>query len=211
MLEIDMQTPAGSDAGHERLSALVDGELDHDDADRACDSWRDDAAARRTWHTYQLIGDVLRSDDLASDAMHDASFLTALRERLAAEPVVLAPMALPRAAEAVRAEPARPRFGWRMPAALAAGFVMVIGVTGLVRTDGNPVAGAPMLAAAPRDGVLPVVAPTADPARPDTGNRVIRDARLDRYLAAHRQFAGTSMLGASSVFVRSAAADGARR
>lgn len=204
-----MHTPSGSDAAHERLSALVDGELDRNDADRACDSWRDDAAARGSWHTYQLIGDVLRSDDLASDASHDASFLTTLRERLAAEPVVLAPMALPRVDEARGAEPSRPRFGWKMPAALAAGFVMVLGVTGLVRTDGNP--GASLFAEASRGGVLPVGAPASDSTRPGNGSAVIRDARLDRYLAAHRQFAGSSMLGASSVFVRSAAADGARR
>jgi sigma-E factor negative regulatory protein RseA len=33
---------------------------------------------------------------------------------------------------------------------------------------------------------------------------VIRDARLDRYLAAHKQFSGSSALGLPSAFLRSA-------
>ncbi|NUZ06968.1 sigma-E factor negative regulatory protein [Piscinibacter koreensis] len=199
-----MQTPAGSDAAMERLSALVDGELDLIGADQACSSWRDDASARSTWHAYQLIGDVLRSDDLASDGDHDASFLAAFRERLAAEPVVLAPAALPdRVQHADDAERVGSRTTWKMPVALAAGFVMVIGVTGLVRTND-----APSTTAA---GPMPVVAPSMPAPATVASNGVIRDPTLDRYLAAHRQFGGTSMLGASSVFVRSAAADGPRR
>ena len=34
----------------------------------------------------------------------------------------------------------------------------------------------------------------------------IRDARLDRYLAAHKQFAGSSALGVPSGFLRNATA-----
>jgi sigma-E factor negative regulatory protein RseA len=34
--------------------------------------------------------------------------------------------------------------------------------------------------------------------------KVIRDARLDRYLAAHKQFSGSSALGLPSAFLRSA-------
>jgi sigma-E factor negative regulatory protein RseA len=41
--------------------------------------------------------------------------------------------------------------------------------------------------------------------------QLIRDARLDRYLAAHQQFAGSSVLGVPSVFVRNATADAADR
>jgi len=41
--------------------------------------------------------------------------------------------------------------------------------------------------------------------------KLIRDARLDRYLAAHKQFAGTSALGVPSGFLRSATVDTAER
>ena len=60
--------PIDDSAAREQLSALVDGELDPAAAVRACAGWRDDAGCRATWHAYHLIGDVLRSDDLASDA-----------------------------------------------------------------------------------------------------------------------------------------------
>ena len=41
--------------------------------------------------------------------------------------------------------------------------------------------------------------------------RLIRDARLERYLAAHKQFAGSSVLGVPSGFLRNAAADAPNR
>ena len=37
--------------------------------------------------------------------------------------------------------------------------------------------------------------------------RLVRDPRLDRYLAAHKQFAGTSALGVPSVFLRGETVD----
>lgn len=74
---------SGVAGGAERLSALVDGEAADDDVKQACAEWRGDAKARQSWHAYQLIGDVLRSDDLASAAGRDEAFLRRLRARLA--------------------------------------------------------------------------------------------------------------------------------
>ena len=39
--------------------------------------------------------------------------------------------------------------------------------------------------------------------------QLIRDAKLDRYLAAHKQFSGSSVLGVPSNFLRDAAASDA--
>lgn len=61
-----------------------------------------------------------------------------------------------------------------------------------------------MLAAVPS---LPASASVAEPTVLADDAQVIRDARLDRYLAAHKQFAGSSVLGMSSGFVRAAAAE----
>jgi sigma-E factor negative regulatory protein RseA len=159
------------------LSALIDGEaqaLPH-----ACQQWRDDASARQTWHAYQLIGDVLRSEDLARPAARDAAFLAGLRERLAAEPVALAP-------PAHAPTPARRRVWW-MPATVAAGFVAVAGVlvvlraglpgTGPVRAE---LAAASAPGAAPRGG----------------GNAVLRNPALDDYLRAHQAAGGGVALAA---------------
>ena len=61
----------------EDLSALTDGELEPAQVAEACARWRDDSELRGRWHAYQLIGDVLRSEDLAASGTRDAAFLAA--------------------------------------------------------------------------------------------------------------------------------------
>ena len=212
----------------EHLSALADGELNSDEVAAACASWRDSEAVRARWHSYQLIGDVLRSEDFASTASRDASFLAALCSRLAAEPVVLAPEPLatplptwPAVANGGRvggaAAATRDKRGWWMaPSAVAAGFVVIAGMLMLTQapktaesliastTSVVPAKAGVMLAAVPS---LPASGSFAEPIVSPDDAQVIRDARLDRYLAAHKQFAGSSVLGMSSGFVRAAAAE----
>ena len=66
------------------LSAMADGEASADAQRRCLALWANDAQARERWRDYHLIGDVLRSQELARDRAHDAAFLQALRARLAA-------------------------------------------------------------------------------------------------------------------------------
>ena len=213
-------------AARERLSALLDGELDGKAVAQACAQWRDSADSRATWHAYSLIGDVLRSDDLAGDAARDAGFLTALRTRLASEPVVLAPQPLEVPAPVVL--PAVPhaaagggtrRWSWLAPTAVAAGFVAVASVLTLTRpgllpehadatnlaraTTPTPPPSAATLAGSP--------APAVDPQTFAASGQLIRDARLDRYLEAHKQFAGSSALGLPSAYLRNATGEVAGR
>lgn len=127
----------------EALSALADGEADVAEVARACASWRDDAKVRARWSDYHLIGDVMRSDELA-DASGSSHFLKSFRERLVQEPVVLAPAGLvARHQSSVvdigvlavpPAEPLRRRV-WAGPMAVAACFVMVVGA--LVTNQGG--------------------------------------------------------------------------
>ncbi len=184
-----MNPPAASPASPEEqgralLSALADGEADA--AQPACALWRDDAQARATWHTYHLIGDVLRSDDLASPPARDAAFLAALRVRLAGEPAVLAP------APAVLVPPRR-RHAWLAPAAVAAGFVAVAGVLVVARVvvpggEGPVVAfGGPSNPSLQRTG-----SGTAATTPLVIEGRLIRDAQLDAYLRAHREALGAA-------------------
>lgn len=124
------------DATREALSALADGEAPSQDVARACAAWRDQPDAKAAWHDYQMIGDVMRSDDLAQASASDA-FLSKFRERLAHEPVILAPVAAAQTAstqqlasagnQAAAVVRTLRRRAWTGPVSVAAGFVMVVG------------------------------------------------------------------------------------
>jgi sigma-E factor negative regulatory protein RseA len=157
------------------LSALADGELDAADCERACAAWAD-PSAQRDWHAYQLIGDVLRSDELASVPLQDMAFLERLRLRLADEPALPAALHLQSAPSAA---PPRRR-AWAVPVALAAGVAALATALMLSRGPESP---APTMAAAPAAAAgLPKLEAGSQ------GGRLIRDVQLDRYLAAHREY-----------------------
>lgn len=204
----------GAAPGAQDLSGLLDGELDEAAVDRACAHWRGSERARADWHAYLLIGDVLRSEDLAATAAQDSAFLAGLRARLAEEPVVLAPAAS-------TPMPAVPRRHWRSSIAVAAGFAAVAGV--LVVTQMSATGpGAPLVASAPAPAAAglatvsamagPALAPplerVVEPADDVLNGQLVRDARLDEYLAAHKKFGGSSAPGGPSGFMRNAAAEG---
>ena len=142
----------------EVLSAMVDGEAHPHEFDGACSAWKDQPDLRATWHTYHLIGDVMRSEDLALTSPGGA-FLQGFRARLAQEPVVLAPTSSSRGsnvnhpAQAVQpvALPLRRRT-WAGPMAVAAGFVMVVGalLAGQTVPNGSASMADASLAFAPR-------------------------------------------------------------
>jgi sigma-E factor negative regulatory protein RseA len=213
-IEVESEMSSGFEndsAKAERLSALADGEVDGAAAAAACGAWKSDVELRRTWHAWHLIGDVLRSEDLASSAEGDQAFLVALRARMAAEPVVLAPEPLPVATSPASSHRSAGR--WLLPSAVAAGFVMVVGTFVVLGPAGTPASQAPTLArsAAPAspDGSFrqASIRESAAPEAVALNGQMIRDARLERYLAAHKQFAGTSALGVPSAFLRSATVD----
>jgi len=197
-----MSLDSKNDAALRQLCALMDGEADSHTLFGACKSWRDDASMRMHWHRWHLIGDVLRSEDLASDGWRDERLFHALRERLALEPVVVAPLA------ATGRNPARNRV-WSSAAAVAAGFVVVAAAALIVRHSGSTAeAGAQVVQ---RDATVtagePAVAGLAN-AEPEiivVNGQLIRDARLDRYLAAHRPLGGATALTLPSNFTREAA------
>jgi sigma-E factor negative regulatory protein RseA len=185
----------------QRLSALCDGEADAAEAQDSFERWRDEPALRERWHTYQWIGDVMRSEDLASDAGHDQDFLIALRARLATEPVVLAPA--PAVVPAAAAAPAPVaalaaggrRLRWGTPVAMAAG-VVVTGALVMMNYGGSRASGdsmAPTLVVDTTSAPPQALAAVAASAPVPPGD-LVRDPELDRYLNAHRQLAGNAYL-----------------
>lgn len=193
------------------LSALMDGQAGA--ADEACRAWRADASARADWHAYHLIGDVMRSEEHRADASHDARLLAAVRARLAAEPVVLAPT--PTAAPSMPAAPslarARRARRWMAPTAVAAGFVAVAGALMVTRvsTPEGATSGLTASTATPPADVRTVAVaspPTAASQAAAESALMIRSAELDSYLAAHRQYANGARQVAPGGAVRNAAA-----
>ena len=210
-----LTTSNASEHEAEQLSALADGELGPKEVARACANWRAGTSSHTTWHAYHLIGDVLRSDDLASIPRLDHASFEKLRERLAAEPVVLAPDSAFRGAAVNRAQ--RKPWPWAALSAVAAGFAAVAGVLivlGGPFADSHPGAVniARSNAATPADFAGVASRPFEPIHKPGVADgKLVRDARLDRYLDAHKHFSGVSALGVPSTFLRGATSDAANR
>jgi sigma-E factor negative regulatory protein RseA len=221
-----------SERARERLSALVDGEAAGEDLHSVLGAGRENARVLsvtcETWHAYHLIGDVMRSEDLAG-AGRDGAFLERLRGQLAKEPVVVAPAASAaveaasgpaewrQVAQGVPVAKSRRR-SWVAPLAAAAGVMVVTGGLVAMRVNESPES-APSVASGlaqstPTASVEVVAqkAPAPEELKVVTANgTLVRDARLDQYLSAHKQFGGSSALGVPSGFLRSATYEGPSR
>ncbi len=192
-----------------RLSGLLDGELERSEVAQTCQAWREMPECRQAWHAWAVVGDVMRSQDLAKPAQRDHDFLATIQARLAQEPVVFAPQTQVSAEAPAAAEPqiepllaaggatyglglvasscTRRRHAWRTPAAVAAGCAMVAGALLVSRSmSGVDVSGE--LQAGLAAGSVAVAAS-------DSGV-LLRNAELDRYLQAHKQYAQGPALAA---------------
>lgn len=204
----------------EQLSALADGQLSGDEMEGAL-AYAAQAEGHATWQLYHLVGDVLRSSDLAQPAHPD--FMARLRVELAkeapamrpAEPLVQSPQSVQLVAPPMANAANASVFRWKMVAGFASlAAVAAIGWTSLATLQGS---GAPGAAPGSVGGAQLAVAPEAQSngagagapviavADADGGSQVmIRDPRLDELLAAHKQFGSTSALQMPAGFLRNA-------
>jgi sigma-E factor negative regulatory protein RseA len=156
----------------DRISALMDGELDERSAALAIDALAKDREALETWRTYHLI-----SDALGKSRMLSAGFTERVAAELAREPTVLAPS---------RSQPEPPR-RW---VAIAAGAAAVALVAWLgfapQQTAVAPVAQAPSVTSAQeaKPAVVPLPSGTND------------------YLLAHQGFSPRVSLQGMMPYVR---------
>ena len=208
--ETGIHTPAELDLREvrsEQLSALADGQLQGDEFAAAL-AWAAEDEGRDTWGVYHLVGDVLRSSDLARPV--NPAFLSRLRDELAKEappqrpqaPVELDPLDhraahLPAAANASV-------FRWKMVAGFASlAAVAAIGWTSFSQLQGAGGPGAQLAASSPERATAQG-APVVAVADADGQQVMIRDPRLDELLAAHKQFGSTSALQMPAGFLRNA-------
>jgi sigma-E factor negative regulatory protein RseA len=194
----------------ELLSALVDGELQGQELEQALAAAESDEGCAN-WGLYHLVGDVLRSPDLAHHSQHD--LLTGLRAQLAQEPkpLQLQPAVLEQVAPGWSAQSA-PVVALRDPAAnasvfrwkVAASFASVAAVAALGWSLMGPVMGSgAQLAQAPIENAAQVVVATQD-------GEVLRDARLDALMANHQQYATRPSLQTPADFLRNASFEQAK-
>lgn len=193
-------------ANTELVSALVDGQLRGDEFAQAMALLERSGEARRSWHTYHVVAEALRSGQSDVNA-HETDFVLRLRARLQHETEPSGLQAAPDAqpvngiVPGVADAQGKPRVSandhhWRLVVGLASvALVAVIAWQGF-QGLGSPQA---QLASAPK----------ANPASPpqlaaDAAQVMLRDPQLDALLAAHRQFGGTSALQTPTGFLRNA-------
>jgi len=186
------QEPNPQDPIWVALSSMADGAASADEQSRCMALWRERLELRERWHHYHLIGDVMRSQELANDAGRDSSFLQAVRSRLAGEPVPLSPAV----------DTPRPARTWMTAVAAAAGVAAVAGVVVMLRPSA-PESDSVAVRALVREGAAAVATLPAQPELRAVSGQLIRDARLDRYFAAHRQSANGAALQMPGAVVRS--------
>ena len=204
---------------HERVSALVDGQLTGREFARSLDWLQDDEEARQTWDTYHVLGHALRSNDALS-RRHDDVFMARLQQALKKEngrqliaPAVVSlveqlhPLANDASYTAKTESANEPFFNWKQVAGVALfAVVSLLGWQVSIGLDSS--SESPRLVQKSVDQPNTKVQPSTIVAESQV---MIRDPQLDAFLAAHKQFGGTSALQTPTGFLRNATFDGAAR
>lgn len=175
----------------ETLSSLVDGELDPAAADSLLTALCRDAELRNEWVTLHIVGDALRSSEVA--AAHSTSFCARVAAALANEPTVLAP----RPAQASRSGTVR---RYLAPGVAIAASAVVIAFVAV------PLLQSPATVAPSQQAAATAVPIAAAPAAAEASRRAaatVANARaLDVYLAAHRELASGVALPRATPYLR---------
>lgn len=169
----------------EKLSALIDGELQGSDCRAHLGRLRTDTELRRAWDAYHLIGDALRghvSPDLTDRVV----------VRLREEPTVLAPQPKMTAAR---------RLAWYAMSAAAS----VAAVTLVVLTASYGWRAEPQLAAGPETGVSGPVTTVAAGLPATDAKPLVIGVEVENYLLAHQPYSHTSAMQGIAPYARTVA------
>ena len=202
----------------EQLSALMDGQLQGGEWLQALHS-AEQPEGRATWLAYHVVGDALRSTELAAHGASSSAFLARFQQRLAQEQPLPAATLQDAALQQVvpaKADSALPQsanasvFRWKMLAGLASlAVVASVGWNSFDRlqqqgASGQQLAAAGTGAARPAPAQAPVQQAAASAEASSSSATMLRDPRLDELLAAHRQFGSTTALQMPAGFLRNA-------
>lgn len=178
----------------ERISVLLDGEMDHVEAESVIGSLCSDAALLRQWHELHRAGDALRSHEVA--ACDAQGFCGRVMAAIAAEPTVLAPHSA--GASGLR------RY-W-MPGVAVAASVAAVGFIALPLLRTQDAASIAKGAGAALEVAAVVTAADTAPQKvlPTIANARGLSASYSPYLAAHRELSGSAVVPRAAVYLRSA-------
>lgn len=205
----------------ERLSALADGQLSEDVAKQTLDWLTHDDDAQARWNIYHLVGEVMRSGEVSCPD-REAAFMQRLSEALVMEP---APTCRD---DAIKIEATKAHqesfselksinntaandasFGWRLAGGFAALLAVVVvswqGLSAGLESGAGPQLAQVIVPTNQSLAALPLVTTS------DGAPLMIRDPQLDAFLAAHKQFGGTSAFQKPSGFLSNAVFEGAAR
>lgn len=156
---------------NEKLSALMDGELDHDQARSVIKTLGSDHQSREQWDLYHVIGETLRGDGPAVPASREAS-TAGIFAALALEPTVLAPAMIEQPRES------RTRIALAMAASVVT--ISAIGVVAMKQQGGQVTQVQLVQNVAPQPVAVAKLPPTS------------AEVRVNDYLMVHRQFSNPS-------------------
>ncbi len=164
----------------ENVSALMDGELDDDGAQKALEAMKRDPQLHRTWLSYHLIGDALRRHPGLAQ-----NYAERVLERLQGEPAIMARGAL-------RQQSGPGRLTMSIAASLAG-----IGVVAWLAVSMNDQSAAPAQAVAvasppPVAAAAPVVPASA----------ALPSGALKEYLFAHQGYSPSSSIQGMAPYMR---------
>jgi sigma-E factor negative regulatory protein RseA len=165
----------------ERISSLMDGELDAHQAGQELTRLKNDPEAKASWEAYHLIGDAMRGDRGLSP-----QFSERLTARLAAEPTVLAP----------RRGPARRAVAYAWSAAASLSAVALVGWMAL----NNPIPPQAPDTLAGGKQTVPAAEPQVELAS------VPSEGRMNEYLIAHQEFSPSTAIQGVATYIRTVSA-----
>ena len=204
MGSVSVQSQASSRS--ERLSAFVDGESFDGSGDISQFLSGFTQKDRAAWSDYHLIGDALRSDDLAASPAASSAFMNAFSARFEAEAHVFAPAAIPAVStERLRSRLFRRRVVPAFAVAAAAATLTWIVVPQLQGVDGRNGVQVASLSSDHVQRVAMASMPAVSTRSPVVEANIIRDASLDQYLEAHQQFYQQPVMPGSMPLIRTAA------
>jgi len=173
----------------EKISMLMDGELDEHESQGLLKRLKNDPELARGWHDYHLIGDAMRGERPLS-----AGFNERLGARMAAEPTILAPQ---RASK-------RSATAYALSAAASISAVALVGWVAFVNYPEAPapqIAQAP-LAAPPAITAVSAITPPAAAPQPQLAS-VSSEGKMNEYLMAHQEFSPSTAIQGLAPYIRS--------